>query len=135
MIAGLPSQHVTTPTPDRATAHSRHSRARGTGRLGDDVTAESPLDRDPERLFEAVGRLLAHTPLPEDGALRPLVRAVVLEARLLGIYPEMLIRLIKESWRSLPDPPSSTARLDHLAALDRLVTLCIVEYFRSDLQH
>ena len=57
-------------------------------------------------------------------ALRPLCDA----ARSRGLYAERLIVLLKEAWRELPEARRSTREHD-LGALERVVTLCIDEYY------
>lgn len=101
-------------------------------RMCADVEPGAPLSRDVERVFSALGSLLSHCPHDDDSVLRPLMRSVVLEARAAGLQAEMLLRLLKESWRSLPEPTSGDGRLGHYDALNRVVSLCIREFYRDD---
>ncbi|HJU67538.1 MAG TPA: hypothetical protein VJ650_04750 [Gemmatimonadaceae bacterium] len=66
----------------------------------------------------------------DDQAVRETLRALCSDARRLGVRPEELVVLVKMTWRAHPDlwpvPP------DHASStLDRVVTMCIEEYFRN----
>lgn len=130
MLSGPPTSHVTS-DPGAGSAPIP-TRLRSTRRMSGDLREQLGLGADVDRLFQAIGGLLARCPDADDAVLRPLMRTVVAEARGAGLYAEMLLRLLKESWRSLPEPTSSMARLAHFEALDRVVSLCIREFYRSD---
>lgn len=97
-----------------------------------DLEPGAPRSRDIERVFDAIGLLLARCPSDDDNVLRPLMRSVVVEAQRAGLKAEMLLRLLKESWHSLPNLSRGDGRAGHYDALERVVTLCICEYYRSD---
>jgi hypothetical protein len=128
-----PTLHSSPPDPaaDRGGARASHAPER--------VSADEPRDQrvehDVTRVFDAIAALLARCPGGTDATLRPLMRTVVAEAKSAGLYAEMLIRLLKESWRALPEPATSEARLLHFEALNRVVVLCIREFYRSDATH
>lgn len=90
------------------------------------------LSSDISPVFDAITALLSHSPDSDDGALRPLMRAVVTEAKKAGVQPEILLRLLKEGWRSLPDQISTEERLRRADSLNRVVSLCIREFYRPD---
>jgi hypothetical protein len=61
--------------------------------------------------------------------LRPSVGRVTVTARSVGLYPEKLLWLLKESWRSLPEVRRARNRHATEEVLARLVTMCIEEYY------
>lgn len=92
----------------------------------------SPLSGDLGPLFDAIAALLTRCPQGDDATLRPLMCRVVAEARKAGLHAEILLRLLKESWRSLPDQMTMLERLQRAESLNRVVTLCIREFYRGD---
>ncbi|HEY8311457.1 MAG TPA: hypothetical protein VIG47_12915 [Gemmatimonadaceae bacterium] len=97
-----------------------------------DQQETSLVSRDTDRVFKALGALLARYPESDEVTLRPVMHTVVTEARAVGLYPEMLLRLLKESWNSLPEPATIDARARHYEVRNRVVSLCIREYYRTE---
>ena len=92
----------------------------------------SPLSPDLDPVFEAITALLSRCPDGADASLRPLMCALVAEARRAGVPAEILLRLLKEGWRTLPDRLTAEERLKRAESLNRVVTLCICEFYRAD---
>ena len=92
----------------------------------------APSLRDIGAVFDAITALLSHCPDEDDASLRPLMRALVTEARNAGVHAEILLRLLKEGWRSLPEQLAAEERLKRAESLNRVVSLCIHEFYRAD---
>lgn len=92
----------------------------------------SPLSLDLEPVFDAITALLSRCPDGDDASLRPLMCALVAEAHRAGVHAEILLRLLKEGWRTLPDHLTTEERLKRAESLNRVVTLCICEFYRAD---
>jgi hypothetical protein len=69
------------------------------------------------------------TSVRED-ELRAVVRELCGDAHRQGLRPEALILLLKKTWMSRPDL-ASTRRGDTKVILDRIITLCIEEYYAT----
>jgi hypothetical protein len=83
--------------------------------------------------IEAVRAALALyvvTPLPGD-ELRSTLCALSAEARKKAILPEQLLVLLKEIWYSLPTAQAMTEPAEQTRLLQRIVTMCIKEYYSS----
>lgn len=65
-----------------------------------------------------------------DGALRAALGRLSAEARERGVPPEAVLVHLKQEWNSLPLADSHSGPNDRAAALQRVVTMCIKEYFR-----
>ena len=66
---------------------------------------------------------------PEDGEeLRSALRLVSAVARDKAIFPEQLLTTLKDLWYGLP-AVRSAAGPDHVRWLQRVVTICIKEYY------
>lgn len=92
----------------------------------------APLSRDIGPVFDAITALLSRCPDGDDASLRPLMRTLVTEARSAGVQAEILLRLLKEGWRSLPEQLTTEERLKRAESLNRVVSLCIHEFYRAD---
>lgn len=62
-----------------------------------------------------------------DDALRTALGQLSAEARERGVPPEAVLVHLKQQWNSLPLASGSN---DRAATLQRVVTMCIKEYFR-----
>ena len=65
-----------------------------------------------------------------DGELRAALGRLSAEARERGVPPESVLVHLKQEWNSLPLADSHAGTNNRAAALQRVVTMCIKEYFR-----
>lgn len=92
--------------------------------------------REPIRLTDllrdVLGRLLQDEWRDDapKGDLRIALRAACDQARNDGLRAEELLLVLKDAWRDLPDR-RALPRIDTDAALARVVTACIDEYYES----
>jgi hypothetical protein len=78
-------------------------------------------------------RVALGSPAQDDDAdLRSAVQVLCADARRLGVRPEELVVLVKTTWRAHPEVCAMPRHEVH-PVLDRVVTMCIEEYFRSNL--
>jgi hypothetical protein len=92
---------------------------------------ERPLDRG---ILEHIRELLvAYTESPADDAegLRDALRQLADDARDKGVPPEHLLTALKDLWRSLPQMQRKRTPGDEARLLQRVVSICIAEYYRS----
>ena len=76
--------------------------------------------------------LVAYVNAPGDGEqLRLALHAVADEAREKAIPPETLLIALKDVWYALPTVRAMKPSDDQLRLLQRVVTMCIKEYYRS----
>ena len=66
-----------------------------------------------------------------DPRLRDEIQRLCADGRRLGARPEELIVLFKKVWTSLPQAHGQP-RDGGNSALDRVITMCIEEYYRGD---
>jgi hypothetical protein len=67
-----------------------------------------------------------------DNRLRETIRQLCTDARRLSVRPEELIVLFKMGWRAHADL-QALPRDEANTALDRVITMCIDEYYRGGL--
>lgn len=87
---------------------------------------------DPETLSalrDALQRCLATG--GEMEAVRPALRRVAAEARERHMLAEQLLVSLKDVWHELPQVRAATDPEEQQRVLQRLVTLCIREYYAS----
>lgn len=65
------------------------------------------------------------------GDVHMAVRSVVAEARAAGVPVEQVIIHVKREWHSLGLNGPSVARAEGLAVTERLVAICLDEYFKE----
>jgi hypothetical protein len=63
--------------------------------------------------------------------LRDVLMRVATEAREKGILPEHLLIALKEMWSALPGVRNTPETAEQVRVLQRVVTMCIKEYFSS----
>ena len=74
--------------------------------------------------------LMEYAAAPADAErLRAALHAMAHEARERGMFPEKLLILLKDVWYSLPSVRSLKAPDDQVRLLQRIVTMCIREYY------
>lgn len=76
----------------------------------------------------------AHSPRltpasPHGEQLRLALRAMAEEAREKSVLPEALLLVLKQVWHSLPIVSSKRDHDDQVMLLQRVVTMCIKEYY------
>lgn len=69
-----------------------------------------------------------------DRALRDTIQALCTDAQRAGLRSEELIVLFKTTWRSRPELATVT-RGELNPVLDRVITMCIEEYYRTAASH
>ena len=76
--------------------------------------------------------LRAYLHEPEDtSALQASLLLVSSEARARNILPEQLLVTLKELWNSLPEVRAMTDATQQVRLLQRVVTMCIREYYNA----
>jgi hypothetical protein len=66
----------------------------------------------------------------ETDAVRNALRVTALEAREKRILPEHLLVSLKQIWIKLPEVRAVHDPMEHAQLLQRVVTICIGEYYR-----
>lgn len=64
-----------------------------------------------------------------DGELREALRALAAEARAGEIAPEQVLITLKQAWHELPSGAHPRNGVDDARLLQRIVTVCIKEYY------
>jgi hypothetical protein len=67
----------------------------------------------------------------DPSALQPSLLAVASEARARDMLPEQLLVALKEVWSGLPEVRSMTNTREQINLLQRVVTMCIKEYYSA----
>jgi hypothetical protein len=78
------------------------------------------------RALQACARSPAADPAPELGTV---LHALAREARLKEVPPEQLLVALKGVWQALPEVQNARDDAEHTRVLQRIVTICIKEYF------
>ena len=96
-----------------------------------DSSQTPPSRLDPETvagLRAALSAYMAnsaeHTPIQEA------LVALADDARAKAILPEHLLVMLKDLWSSLPEVRAMTDASEQITLLQRVVTMCIKEYYR-----
>ena len=94
-----------------------------------DVTPPSPALSDAalQSLRQSLVDYLADSSSPDE--LRSALARVASEARERAIMPERLLVTLKEQWYALPDVQRASDAVAQSRLLQRIVTMCIREYF------
>ena len=83
-----------------------------------------------ETVREAIRRHLS--PQAADSHLRTALRRLSAEARAKGLQAEQVVILLKQMWGELPEVSQPLAPDERRHLLERLVTLCIQEYYAEE---
>jgi hypothetical protein len=67
----------------------------------------------------------------EPSALQVSLLMMASEARARTILPEQLLIVLKDVWNSLPEVRSMTDTRQQIGLLQRVVTMCIKEYYSA----
>ena len=65
----------------------------------------------------------------EPGALQASLLRLATQARERNIPPEQLLVTLKETWNALPEVRSMNDAREHVRLLQRVVTMCIRQYY------
>ena len=65
----------------------------------------------------------------EASALQTALVAISAEARAKSMMPEQLLVALKEAWNTLPEVRAMTDSAAQVRLLQRIVTMCIKEYY------
>jgi hemoglobin-like flavoprotein len=65
----------------------------------------------------------------EPSGVQPALHRIATEARERAILPEQLLVVLKEVWSALPEVRSMTDARRQVNLLQRVVTMCISEYY------
>jgi hypothetical protein len=65
----------------------------------------------------------------DPGTLQPALVALASQARERNMLPEHLLVLLKDVWSGLPEVRSMTDSREQIRLLQRVVTMCIKEYY------
>ena len=82
------------------------------------------------QLREALSRHVRHGG-DDTAEVRRLLGDVAAEARAHGVGPEKLLVIFKGVWGAIPEVRGAADRTDKNRVLERLVTICIEEYYRE----
>jgi predicted NACHT family NTPase len=94
------------------------------------ATPPSRLDDDTVAAVRAALRAyLVHR--TDSVALREALLRVSAEARQRAILPEQLLVVLKDVWSSLPEVRGMTDAGEQVRLLQRVVTMCIKEYYSA----
>ena len=67
----------------------------------------------------------------DASGLQPSLLMIATEARARAILPEQLLVVLKEVWSGLPEVRSITSSREQINLLQRVVTMCIKEYYSA----
>ena len=67
----------------------------------------------------------------EPSALQSSLLLMATEARARAILPEQLLVVLKDVWNTLPEVRSMTDTREQVRLLQRVVTMCIKEYYSA----
>jgi hypothetical protein len=67
----------------------------------------------------------------DPSALQASLLLVATEARARNILPEQLLVILKETWSSLPEVRAMSDAGEQVRLLQRVVTMCIREYYNA----
>ena len=83
-----------------------------------------------DRVIDALTRYIG-APNGHDDQLRAALQELSREAHDKRMPPEKLLIVLKDVWYELPAVRDSTKRDEQVRLLQRVVTMCINEYYRS----
>ena len=67
----------------------------------------------------------------DPARLQASLLVIATEARTRAILPEQLLVVLKGIWSDLPEVRSTTSSREHIDLLQRVVTMCIKEYYSA----
>ena len=93
-------------------------------------TPPSRLDDESVSALRFALRAYLHNAEAPSG-LQAALHRIATEARERGILPEQLLVVLKDLWSTLPEVRSMTDTRQQVNLLQRVVTMCIKEYYSS----
>lgn len=93
-------------------------------------TPPSRLDDESLNALRLALRAYLHAS-EEPSGLQAALHRIALEARERAILPEQLLVVLKDVWSALPEVRSMTDTRQQINLLQRVVTMCIREYYSS----
>ena len=96
-------------------------------------SGHTPPDRLDDASIENLrAALRAYLQDSEDPSLlQPSLLAIASEARARDILPEQLLVVLKDTWSGLPEVRSKMNSRQQVNLLQRVVTMCIKEYYSA----
>lgn len=87
-----------------------------------------------DNLLEALRQALSERlrRASDDDEIRRALRSVSQMARDRSLHAEHVVIALKQVWESLPEVRNAATSYDRARILERLVMLCIDEYYRDD---
>lgn len=87
-----------------------------------------------EELLEALRKALARrlSGQSDDRELRCVLRTVSRAAQARGLHAEQLVIALKRVWEETPEVRAAGSREARLRTMERIVTLCIEEYYAEE---
>ena len=67
----------------------------------------------------------------DPSGLQASLLVIATEARARAILPEQLLVVLKDTWSGLPEVRSMTSSREQINLLQRVVTMCIREYYSA----
>jgi hypothetical protein len=101
--------------------------------MAHDSTSQTPPSRLDDETLNTV-RLALRGYLhdsSEPSALQASLLLMAAEARARAILPEQLLVVLKDVWNALPEVRSMTDTREQIRLLQRVVTMCIKEYYSA----
>ena len=96
-----------------------------TGPMPPNELAQETVDAV-RRALESYLRRPSEEPAPE---VRVALHKLAREARQKAVPPEQLLLILKRTWQSLPDVENARDQREQTRVLQRVVSMCIKEYF------
>lgn len=93
-------------------------------------TPSSRLDDETVAAVRVALRAYLHDSA-EPSALQAALLLMASEARARAILPEQLLIVLKDVWNTLPEVRSMTDTREQIGMLQRVVTMCIKEYYSA----
>ncbi|MEO6528489.1 MAG: hypothetical protein ABIP93_17865 [Gemmatimonadaceae bacterium] len=96
-------------------------------------SSQTPPSRLDEETLNAV-RLALQAYLhdaTEPTSVQSALHMLAAEARTRSVLPEQLLVVLKDVWNALPDVRSMTDSQKQVRLLERVVTMCIKEYYSA----
>jgi hypothetical protein len=95
-----------------------------------DSSQTPPSRLDPETIAGLRVALIAYlSPTPDRATLQAALVTLAADARDKSILPEHLLLVLKDVWNALPEVRAMTDSSAQVSLLQRVVTMCIREYY------
>ena len=95
-----------------------------------DSSHTPPSRLDDETMSMVRGALRAYLADASDPTeLRAALLRMSAEARARSMLPEQLLVLLKDTWNALPEVRGTSDAVEQIRLLQRVVTMCIKEYY------